>query len=237
MFNKKNLLIFFSLIIAGCVPSNHSSLINYEPTKNNYIDFSTTKTTPIAVDFVDFISCQLPPNETTFLLDPNYKTFFANNLEQILRRYGYAISYTQMQNSVPLAWKIDNLELNKIRVTFTVGGGLVTRQYILNNNIYYPIGVVTAINLNKFCDANIPPMPKNRVALVVEEPLQQVVKKFAIVKTKINIRQEPSVKSKITGTFMAGNKVELDSNFSNSEWSKLKDMQGYIFNQFIDVQK
>lgn len=207
-------------------------------------------TAPIVVDFIDFISCQYPPAQTTFLIDPEHKTVFTSNIEVELRKYGYAITYKQIENAVPLAWKIDTFDKNRIRVTFIIGGGNVSRQYIFSGGIYYPIGVFTALNFEKTCNNPVLPPHKPIIMQPIIEQKQDVKSKpqaqtsspnsskyqgIVKVATYLQIHKEPNLKSKIIGKLIANTELFFSTvvKADKLEWIKLDSINGYVAGNYV----
>lgn len=216
-------------------------------------DRDANATAPIAVDFMDFIAAYHPAAKTTFLIDPVTKSSnFLSSMERQLRQRGYGMTYDKgVENAIPLAWKADPIGASKtrLRVTFNIGSGNVSRQYILNDdeNVYVPVGMFTVRNLGKrYYDEVTEPEHKTIIMQPIIEPEPVKLPPEPVMKTgvvnvqkhsSLHIRKEPTTRSKILGKVKPGSEIvykTIVTNPKHENWIKLeKGIKGFVSAQYV----
>lgn len=236
------------LMFTGCA----SKEVGYfESIAVEQAEIDANATAPIAVDFMDFIACYHPAAVTTFLVDPVSKSSnFLSSMETQLRQRGYGMTYEKgVDVAIPLAWKADPIgkSKNRIRVTFNIGAGNVSRQYILNtdNNLYYPLGMFTVHNLGKkYYDEITEPEHSTIIMQPIVEPVKlppEPPVKVGFVNVQPNstlhIRKDATIQSKILGKVKPGSEIVYKTtvtNTKNEDWIKLeKGIKGYVAAQYV----
>lgn len=239
-----------SLLFTGCA---EKEVGYFKSIAVKQADFDANATAPIAVDFMDFIAAYHPAAMTTFLIDPVSKNSnFLSSMETQLRQRGYGMTYDKnVVTAIPLAWKADPLGSSKtrLRVTFNIGAGNVSRQYIFNEdeNVYVPIGMFTVRNLGtKYYDTVTEPEHRTIIMQPIVEPEPpklppEPVTKNGLVDVKSNsslhIRKGATTRSKILGKVKQGSEIVYKTVVTNDQrekWIKLeKGIKGYVSAQYV----
>lgn len=239
-----------SLLFTGCAEKDVGY---FKSIAVKQADFDANATAPIAVDFMDFIAAYHPAAMTTFLIDPVSKSSnFLSSMETQLRQRGYGMTYDKgVETAIPLAWKADPIGASKtrLRVTFNIGAGNVTRQYILNadENVYVPIGMFTVRNLGtRYYDQVTEPEHQTIIMqpIVEPEPVKlppEPVTKNGVVdvqqNSNLHIRKEATTQSKILGKVKPGSEIVYKTVVTNDKkenWIKLeKGIKGYVSAQYV----
>lgn len=242
------------LIVSGCATKEVGY---FESVAVKQADLDANATAPIAVDFMDFIACYRPAASTTFLIDPvSTNSNFLKSMETQLRQRGYGITYDKnVESAIPLAWKADPIanSKNRIRVTFNVAAGNVSRQYILNtdNNLYYPLGMFTVHNMGKkWLEEVAEPEHKTIIMQPIVEPEPVKLPPEPPVMTGVvdvqpnstlHIRKAATTKSKILGKVKPGSEIvykTIETNAKNEKWIKLeKGVKGYVSARYVNTKE
>lgn len=239
-----------ALLITGCASTQPEY---FKSVAVKTADLDANATAPIAVDFMDFIAAYHPAAMTTFLVDPVSKNSnFLSSMETQLRQRGYGMTYDKgVENAIPLAWKADPIGTSKtrIRVTFNIGSGNISRQYILNQdtNLYVPIGMFTVRDLGKrYYDDLVEPEHQTIIMQPITEqepvklPPEPVMKNGVVdvqTDSNLHIRKEATTDSKILGKVKPGSEIVYKTVVTNKKkenWIKLeKGIKGYVAAQYV----
>jgi hypothetical protein len=244
-------LTVVALFTSGCVSTQPDY---FKSVAVKTADLDANATAPIAIDFMDFIAAYHPAAMTTFLVDPVSKSSnFLSSMEAQLRQRGYGMTYDKgVENAIPLAWKADPIGTSKtrIRVTFNIGSGNMSRQYILNQdtNLYVPIGMFTIRDLGKrYYDDLVEPEHQTIIMQPITEPKEpqkpspETSLKTVVVDVQkdssLHIRKEATTDSKILGKVKPGSEIvykTVVTNKKKEDWIKLeKGIKGYVAAQYV----
>lgn len=240
-----------ALLITGCASTQPEY---FKSVAVKTADLDANATAPIAVDFMDFVAAYHPAAMTTFLVDPVSKfSNFLSSMETQLRHRGYGMTYDKgVKTAIPLAWKADPIGISKnlIRVTFNIGSGNISRQYILNQdtNLYVPIGMFTVRDLGKrYYDDLVEPEHQTIIMQPITElkespklPLETPFKTVVVEVQKdsnLHIRKKATTNSKILGKLQPGSEIVYKmvvTNKKQENWIKLeKGIKGYVAAQYV----
>jgi len=140
------LFVFVVFLFSGCATSNYYVSVNKVKSAKQNLD------TVIIKDILSFVKEYYPPAKTKFFINKRFTPStkeFAEMLESKFRSAGYAITYDiESDDSIPFAWKIDDVSITLVRATFNIDNANISRGYKLENDRYVAISPYTVRGLS-----------------------------------------------------------------------------------------
>ena len=145
----KTIFIIISIVLViftGCATNNYYTSINKVKSTKQNID------TVIVKDILSFVKEYYPPAKTKFFINKKFTPStkeFAEIFELKFRSAGYAITYdTESNDSIPFAWKVDDISPILVRATFNIDNANISRIYKLKEDSYVAASSYTVRGLS-----------------------------------------------------------------------------------------
>jgi hypothetical protein len=235
----KKLLLFISILFlfSGCATNNYYTSVNKVKSVEQNRD------TVIVKDILNFVRGYYPPAKTKFFIDTKFTPStkeFAKIFELKFRSVGYGITYDivfdDTSPSVPFAWKVDEISPTLVRATFNIDNANISRIYKLKNGRYIPVSPYTVRGLSSTA-------PYKRLSFMKPLGIATYSSKkkgllMRIVASSLNVREKPSISSKILRQYRKGTRLRIAYKTTNKKtqrnWSKLKNFKGFVATEHIE---